>query len=63
MTFHSSELMPGGSPYNKTPESIEDLYERLEGFFTYLRSEDVRCATLGEACDELAANAPAAEEA
>ena len=28
MTFHSSELMPGGSPYNKTEKSIEDLRAR-----------------------------------
>jgi hypothetical protein len=53
-TFHSSELMPGGSPYNKTPESIENLFARLDGFFSYLRSADVESATLTEAGDHIA---------
>jgi len=55
LTFHSSELMPGGSPYNPTEESIEGLYDRLEEFLSYLRSENVRSVTLGEARDLLAA--------
>ena len=63
MTLHSSELMPGGSPYNKTEASIEDLFERLEKFLSYLHSENLRCATLSEVYDQLAADAPAAAEA
>lgn len=31
--MHSSELMPGGSPYFENEEAIEILYERLELFF------------------------------
>jgi hypothetical protein len=31
--LHSSELMPGGSPTFKTPESIETLYEHLNLLF------------------------------
>ena len=31
--LHSSELMPGGSPTFKTPESIEKLYNHLETIF------------------------------
>jgi hypothetical protein len=31
--IHSSELMPGGSPYTKTEESVEAYYQRMEQFF------------------------------
>jgi hypothetical protein len=30
---HSSELMPGGSPYFPTTAHIEDLYESLDALF------------------------------
>jgi len=53
LTFHSSELMPGGSPYNRTPAAIESLYRRLDGFFTYLRGQGVQGATLSEIADGL----------
>lgn len=33
--MHSSELMPGGSPYFETKEDIEKLYERLDEFFAF----------------------------
>lgn len=57
LTFHSSELMPGGSPYNRTPDAIESLYARLDGFFSYLRGQGVRGATLTEIADGLDAAA------
>lgn len=64
LTFHSSELMPGGSPYNRTTASIESLYARLDGFFTYLRGQGFRGATLSEIADELdAARVPPAAAA
>ncbi|HVN87975.1 MAG TPA: hypothetical protein VMW17_24300 [Candidatus Binatia bacterium] len=53
-TFHSSELMPGGSPYNRTEASIENLFERLTGFVAYVRQLGLRSATLSEACAHLA---------
>ncbi len=53
LTFHSSELMPGGSPYNKTPEAIEGLYDRLESFLGWLHRRSTRGATLGEAAESL----------
>ena len=34
--IHSSELMPGGSPYYPTEESIEKLYVTLEELFNHL---------------------------
>lgn len=55
LTFHSSECMPGGSPYNKTEASIEDLYRRLEAFFAFLRRNDVEGVTLSEAARRIAA--------
>jgi len=55
LTFHSSELMPGGSPYNPTAESIEDLYRRLEGFFAWLADRGVEGVTLTEARNRIAA--------
>lgn len=57
LTFHSSECMPGGSPYNKTEASIEDLYRRLEGFFSFLRRNNVEGVTLSDAAKRIAAAA------
>ncbi len=54
LTFHSSELMPGGSPYNRTEASIESLFQRLEGFFAYLRDQHVESVTLAEAAERMA---------
>ena len=36
MMFHSSELMPGGSPYNKTAKAVDELYDKLESVFKYV---------------------------
>ena len=33
--IHSSELMPNGSPYFRTEDSIRDLYRNLESLFKY----------------------------
>lgn len=33
--IHSSELMPGGSPYFKTEQDIENLYNTMENLFSY----------------------------
>jgi hypothetical protein len=53
-TLHSSELMPGCSPYNPTPESIESLYARVESYFRYLKAEHIAGTTLSRARDALA---------
>ena len=29
MLFHSSELVPGGSPYNRTEADVDRFFERL----------------------------------
>ncbi len=39
--LHSSELMPGGSPYFPTPYSVESLYGHLETLFSFVRERFV----------------------
>lgn len=34
--LHSSELMPGGSPYFKNEESIEEMYKQMEQYFKWI---------------------------
>lgn len=36
--LHSSELMPGGSPYFVDEKSIEDMYKDMEKLFSYIKS-------------------------
>ena len=48
MTFHSSELLPGASPYNPTPATVDELFDRLSRVLAYLASTGVRGATLTE---------------
>ena len=48
MMLHSSELMPGGSPYNRTPAAVDDLFHRLERTFAHLASCGVKGMTLTE---------------
>jgi hypothetical protein len=45
--LHSSELMPGGSPTFKTPESVERLYGDLEQIFTRI-AQNFKGATLND---------------
>jgi hypothetical protein len=47
LAFHSSELMPGGSPGFRTNESIEALYRDLERLFSQAAAKFAG-ATLGE---------------
>ncbi|MBK8231038.1 MAG: hypothetical protein IPK72_10725 [Candidatus Eisenbacteria bacterium] len=46
LMFHSSELMPGGSPYNRTPESIEALYSLFERLFEHFGAHGIEGSTL-----------------
>ena len=46
--LHSSELMPGGSPYFTTQSSIENLYTRLNTFFLDLKGKGYEGVTLHE---------------
>jgi hypothetical protein len=50
--IHSSELMPGGSPYFRRADDIERLYEDLDALFTFVRGRFV-----GETLTEFATQA------
>lgn len=41
MMFHSSELLPGGSPYWKSEHDVEGLFETLSEFFIFLKSKNI----------------------
>ena len=45
--MHSSELMPGGSPYFQDEKAIDVMYDRLEELFEYAK-EDYKGQTLKE---------------
>jgi hypothetical protein len=53
MMFHSSELMPGGSPYRPTPSSVHKLLALLDDFFEFVVSHEAVPATLSDAALEL----------
>lgn len=53
MMLHSSELMPGGSPYRPTESSVSDMLAQLDTFFHYVRGLGARPATLSSAAKEL----------
>lgn len=46
LMFHSSELMPGGSPYNPDAAAVEAMYVQLEALFARLKARGVHGATL-----------------
>ena len=46
--IHSSEFMPGGSPYFRDNESIEMLFNRISGLFKYASSMGYIGVTLQE---------------
>lgn len=46
--IHSSELMPGGSPYFQTKESIESLYATMKELFQYTKQKGFVGCTLKE---------------
>ena len=49
MMFHSTELMPGASPYNKTPEDVDHFLKKIERIVEYTRKRaTVRFLTLAE---------------
>jgi hypothetical protein len=47
--FHSSELYPGASPYNRTQKDVEGFYERLGAILSYLIKErNLKSITLSD---------------
>jgi hypothetical protein len=53
--FHSSELMPGGSPYRPTQAAVDELLSVLKAFFAAALRSGHTFATLTAAARELAA--------
>lgn len=46
MMFHSSELMPGGSPFRPDARSVRELLACLDEFFTFVRRQAGNFASL-----------------
>jgi peptidoglycan/xylan/chitin deacetylase (PgdA/CDA1 family) len=46
--FHSSELLPGGSPYNVTPGDVDKFYQSLEILLERLVTKGAKGATFRE---------------
>jgi len=46
--FHSSELLPGASPYNQTKEDVERFYRDLEALLAFLVDHGATGATFRE---------------
>jgi peptidoglycan/xylan/chitin deacetylase (PgdA/CDA1 family) len=46
--FHSSELLPGGSPYNQTAEQVDAFYRELEALLAFLTESGAVGATFHE---------------
>ncbi|MSO62571.1 MAG: hypothetical protein EXQ50_10840 [Acidobacteria bacterium] len=53
MMFHSSELMPDGSPHNLTVESVDHLFTRLDRLFAHLAGRKVEGITLSAFAEPL----------
>ena len=56
MMLHSSELMPGGSPYYPDERSVERLYRKVRTLFSYARKDGTEGATLTEFAEEWRTN-------
>lgn len=54
MMFHSSELMPGGSPFRPTSQSVREMHECLGSFFAHVRRQGGTFAGLTEAALDVA---------
>ena len=56
MLFHSSELVPGGSPYHQNAQSVASFFEKLERVFEHImKTLGARGATYGECAAALVA--------
>lgn len=59
MLFHSSELVPGGSPYNRTAADVDRFFERLERVFEHIMKRlEARGVTYREGAAALALPRP-----
>ena len=46
--IHSSELMPGGSPYAKDQQAVEFTYQQIEDMFKFFKKQKMQGMTLSE---------------
>ncbi len=54
MLFHSSELVPGGSPYNQDAADVDRFFEKLERVFEHIMKRlEARGVTYRECADTL----------
>lgn len=53
ISLHSPSLQPGHTPYVRTPEELDDLYDWLRGVFAYLELRGVRPTTVREIIDSV----------
>jgi hypothetical protein len=54
MLFHSSELVPNGSPYNRTEADVDRFFERLERVFEHIMKRlEARGVTYRECAEAL----------
>lgn len=56
MMFHSSELMPGGSPFRPDAQSVRELLKGLDAFFCFVRRHGGSFSTLTAMAAELDAD-------
>lgn len=54
--IHSSELMPGGSPYYKNEQDIESLYCVLNNLFSYIKNKEFIGIGISDFVDIIAKN-------
>ncbi|MFO7300865.1 MAG: hypothetical protein DIU54_000465 [Acidobacteriota bacterium] len=63
LLFHSSEVIPGGSPYNRTDDEVAAFFDRLGGYLTRAMSElNAEPLTFVEYADRFERRATAAAE-
>lgn len=48
LSLHSPTLAPGHTPYARTPEAVEQLYEWFAAIYAHLARRGVRSCTVGE---------------
>lgn len=59
LSFHSSEMMPGGSPRLRTEEEVNNLIKKISAWTDWLEDNyDVTSVTMSELRRELIADAP-----
>ncbi|HLC73595.1 MAG TPA: hypothetical protein VJH20_03085 [Candidatus Nanoarchaeia archaeon] len=48
MMFHSNELTTFSSPFNKTQQQLNNYFNKLEGYFKFIKSNEIESITLNK---------------